>query len=120
MIGKKTFNDVIHQRRPDKPSEPMLYLEDVRLHAKNGRALLDGIDLHIFAGEIVGIAGVEGNGQNELIEVLTGLRKSDSGTISLNGESIVNRSPAEIRRKRVVHLPADRHRHGISLDDRVD
>ena len=120
MIGKKTFNDVAHQKRTYKYSEPMLHLEDVTLRAKNGRALLDGIDLDIFAGEIVGIAGVEGNGQNELIEVLTGLRKSDSGTITLNGESIVNRSPAEIRRKRVAHLPADRHRHGISLDDRVD
>ena len=120
MIGKKTFNDVTQQRRSDKPGQPMLHLEGVTLRAKNGRALLDGIDLDVFAGEIVGIAGVEGNGQNELIEVLTGLRKSDSGTITLNDEPIVNRSPADIRRKRVVHLPADRHRHGISLNDRVD
>ena len=120
MIGKKTFNSLKTQKSSDKPSEPMLHLQDVTLHANNGRALLDGIDLDIFAGEIVGVAGVEGNGQNELIEVLTGLRKSDSGTITLNDESIVNRLPAEIRRKRVVHLPADRHRHGISLDDRVD
>ena len=120
MIGKKTFDEIAHQKRAYKPSEPMLHLEDVTLRAKNGRVLLDGIDLDIFAGEIVGIAGVEGNGQIELIEVLTGLRKCDSGTITLNGESIVNRAPAEIRRKRVAHLPADRHRHGISLDDRVD
>ena len=117
MIGKKTFNSVITQKKSDKPSQSMLHLEDVTLRAKNGRALLDRIGLDVFAGEIVGIAGVEGNGQNELIEVLTGLRKSDSGTITLNDESIVNRSPAEIRRKRVVHLPADRHRHGISLND---
>ena len=120
MIGKKTFNDVAQQRRSDKPSQRMLHLEGVTLRAKNGRALLDGIGLGVFAGEIVGIAGVEGNGQNELIEILTGLRKSDSGAITLNDEPIVNRSPAEIRRKRVVHLPADRHRHGISLNDRVD
>ena len=120
MIGKKAFDDSAHQKRVYKPSEPMLHLKGVTLRAKNERPLLDGIDLDVFAGEIVGIAGVEGNGQTELIEVLTGLRKSDSGTITLNGESIVNRSPAEIRRKRVAHLPADRHRHGISLDDRVD
>ncbi len=120
MIGTKTFNDLKTQKRSDKPSQPMLHLEDVTLRAKNGRALLDGIGLDIFAGEIVGIAGVEGNGQSELIEVLTGLRKSDSGTITLNDESIANRSPTEIRRKGVAHLPADRHRHGISLDDRVD
>lgn len=120
MIGRKVFNDSTHRSKSDRPIEPMLHLEDVTLRAKNGRALLEGIDLDVFAGEILGIAGVEGNGQNELIEVLTGLRKSESGTITLNNESIVNRSPAEIRRKRVVHLPADRHRHGISLDDRVD
>ena len=120
MIGKKTFNEVIPQKRPKRPSEPMLHIADVTLRAKNGRAILAGIDLDVFAGEIVGIAGVEGNGQNELIEVLTGLRKSDSGRITLNNESTMNRSPAEIRRKGVAHLPADRHRHGISLEDRVD
>ena len=120
MIGKKTFNDITPTQRSDKPSEPMLHLEAVTLRAKNGRALLDGIDLDVFAGEIVGIAGVEGNGQNELIEILTGLRKSDSGAIMFNDEPIANRSPAEIRQKRVAHLPADRHRHGISLNDRVD
>ena len=120
MIGKKTFNDVPIRESSDEPDEPMLHLEDVTLRTKNGRALLDGIGLDLFAGEIIGIAGVEGNGQNELIQVVTGLQESDSGTITLNGESIANRSPAEIRRKGVVHLPADRHRHGISLDDRVD
>ena len=119
MIGRKSFDSLKAQKRSNKPSQRMLHLQDVTLHAKNGRALLDGVNLDVFAGEIVGIAGVEGNGQSELIEVLTGLRKSDSGTITLNGGSIANRSPAEIRRKRVVHLPADRHRHGISLDDRI-
>ena len=120
MIGKKTFAGGTIQERFDTSSEPMLHLGDVTLRAENGRALLNGINLDVFAGEIVGIAGVEGNGQSELIEVLTGLQKSDSGTITFNDESITNQSPAEIRRKRVVHLPADRHRHGISLNDRVD
>ncbi|MBI1924275.1 ABC transporter ATP-binding protein, partial [Candidatus Poribacteria bacterium] len=100
--------------------QPLLRLQDITLHAKNGRPLLKGIQLEIFGGEIVGIAGVEGNGQSELIEVLTGLRKIDSGTITLRGVPIANRSPAEIRRLRVAHLPADRHRHGISLADRID
>ena len=120
MIGKKLFDSLQAPKESSKSSQPMLHIKNTTLHAKNGRALLDGIDLDVFAGEIVGIAGVEGNGQNELIEVLTGLRKSDSGTITLNDESIANRSPVEIRRKGIVHLPADRHRHGVSLDDRVD
>ena len=68
---------------------------------------LNDINLEVFPGEIVGIAGVEGNGQTELVQVLTGLRQIDSGTLTLNGE-------------RVAHIPADRHRHGISLNDRID
>lgn len=120
MIDKNVFNGSTGQERSQRPSAPVLNLEDVTLRPKAERALLDGINLDVSAGEIVGIAGVEGNGQNELIEVITGLRKTDSGNITLNDEVIANRSPAEIRRRRVAHLPSDRHRHGISLDDRVD
>ena len=68
---------------------------------------LNEVNLEVFPGEIVGIAGVEGNGQSELVQVLTGLRRIDSGTLMLNGEHI-------------AHIPADRHRHGISLNDRID
>ena len=120
MIDKKVFNGSTGQQRSQRPSASVLNLEDVTLRPKDERALLDGINLDVSAGEIVGIAGVEGNGQNELIEVVTGLRKTDIGNITLNAEVIANRSPAEIRRRRVAHLPSDRHRHGISLDDRVD
>ena len=73
MIGKQPFNGLKTQKSSDRSDQPMLHLEDVTLRAKNGRALLDGIDLDVFAGEIVGIAGVEGNGQSELIEVITGV-----------------------------------------------
>ena len=73
----------------------------------SGKQHLNDINLEVFPSEIVGIAGVEGNGQTELVEVLTGLRQIDSGTLTLNGE-------------RVAHIPADRHRHGISLNDRID
>lgn len=68
---------------------------------------LSEVNLEVFPSEIVGIAGVEGNGQSELVQVLTGLRQMDSGTLTLNGE-------------RVAHVPADRHRHGVSLNDRID
>ena len=71
------------------------------------KLLLNEIDLEVFPGEIVGIAGVEGNGQTELVEVLTGLGHIHSGRLTLNGE-------------RMAHIPADRHRHGISLTDRID
>lgn len=75
---------------------------------KAGKRNLDTLNLEVYPGEIVGIAGVEGNGQRELVEVLTGLRAIDSGRFTLiDGDS-------------VAHIPADRHRHGISLNDRID
>ena len=74
---------------------------------KSNKLHLDRIELEVFPGEIVGIAGVEGNGQTELVEVLTGLRRIQSGRLTLNGE-------------RIAHIPADRHRHGNSLNDRID
>ena len=103
---------------------PLLRLENVTLSGSSNTAKkhkwkkvltervpdkrhLNAVNLEVFPGEIVGIAGVEGNGQTELVQVLTGLRKIDSGTVTLNGE-------------RVAHIPADRHRHGISLNDRID
>lgn len=101
-------------------NSPMLSLKNVTRRAKNGRKLLDEIELEIFGGEIVGIAGVSGNGQRELIEALTGMQKIDDGSITLNGRSITNCSAAEIRQMSVAHLPADRHRHGISLLDSID
>ena len=76
--------------------------------APDTKRSLDAVNLEVFPGEIVGVAGVEGNGQTELVQVLTGLRQIHSGKITLkNGE-------------RIGHIPADRHRHGISLDDRID
>ena len=103
---------------------PMLHIKDVTLsgstniarkhpwrnilsNRETDKRFLNEVNLDVFPGEIVGIAGVEGNGQTELVEVLTGLRQIDSGTLTLNGE-------------RIAHIPADRHRHGISLNDRID
>lgn len=103
-----------------KNANPMLHMEDVTLTAKTGKRLLDEICLSVYPGEIVGIAGIEGNGQTELVEVLTGLRHIHGGTITLNGESVGNCTTAELREKHIAHLPADRHRHGISLNSRID
>ena len=76
-------------------------------NTNTGKRHLNAVNLEMFPSEIVGIAGVEGNGQTELVQVLTGLRHIDSGTLTLNCE-------------RIAHIPADRHRHGISLNDRID
>ena len=100
---------------------PLLRLENVTVgnQGKGGNTLLHELNLEVHRGEIVGIAGVEGNGQTELVEVLTGLRQIQSGTFTLNGE-VMRADPALLRKKGVAHLPADRHRHGISLNNRID
>lgn len=75
-----------------------------------------GLDLTVRAGEIVGIAGIDGNGQSELIEAITGLRKVESGSIAINGKEITNWPVRRITEEGVGHIPEDRHKHGLVLD----
>ncbi|GGM88054.1 sugar ABC transporter ATP-binding protein [Thermopolyspora flexuosa] len=83
---------------------------------KDGRPLLSGIDLRIRKGEVVGIAGVEGNGQAELVEAIMGMRPIDSGTIRLLGEDITHWPTLRRRERGIAYIPEDRHRHGLLLD----
>ena len=81
-----------------------------------GRTLLDGIDLRIRKGEVLGIAGVEGNGQAELVEAIMGMRRIDAGTIRLLGEDITHWSTLRRREHGIGYIPEDRHRHGLLLE----
>ncbi|MFL9683260.1 ABC transporter ATP-binding protein [Streptomyces sp. KL110A] len=97
---------------PADPSATAVVREEVAA----GRKLLDDVSLTIHKGEILGIAGVEGNGQTELIEALMGLRAPDSGGISLDGQDI---SALPVRKRReggIGYIPEDRHRHGLLLE----
>ncbi|MEV6351755.1 ABC transporter ATP-binding protein [Streptomyces hydrogenans] len=97
---------------PADPSATAVVREEVAV----GRKLLDDVSLTIHKGEILGIAGVEGNGQTELIEALMGLRAPDSGGISLDGQDI---SALPVRKRReggIGYIPEDRHRHGLLLE----
>ncbi len=97
---------------PADPSAAVTVREEVAV----GRKLLDDVSLTIHKGEILGIAGVEGNGQTELIEALMGLRSPDSGAISLDGKDI---SALPVRKRReggIGYIPEDRHRHGLLLE----
>ena len=123
MLGEPVIPTSV-TREQATGSTPLLRLENVTLSGNSDttkrhgwqkglknrvsdKRHLNEVNLEVFAGEIVGIAGVEGNGQSELVQVLTGLRQIDSGTLMLNGD-------------RIAHVPADRHRHGVSLNDRID
>lgn len=78
--------------------------------------MVKGMELQVRAGEIVGIAGVDGNGQSELIEAITGLQKAESGSISLNDKDITNLPPRKVTESGVGHIPQDRHKYGLVLD----
>ena len=93
---------------------PKLVVRDLVCGSDRGRPALRGLSFQIGAGEIVGVAGVDGNGQTELAEVLTGLR-AGTGTVTLDGDPAFRRSPATARRAGVVHLPEDRRRRGLCL-----
>ncbi len=98
----------------------MLAVDSLRLTAHDAesgpRAVLDDISLTIRKGEVLGLAGVEGNGQTELIEALIGLRAPDSGTIRLDGEDITSRPTRARREGGIGYIPEDRHRHGLLLE----
>ncbi len=94
----------------------VLSVEGLRLDAEGGRPLLDDISFTIHAGEVLGLAGVEGNGQTELIEALIGLKHADSGTIGLAGQEITSWATRRRREQGVGYIPEDRHRHGLLLE----
>lgn len=95
---------------------PVLSLRSISLVNDTGRTVLAGIDLTIHRGEIVGIAGVEGNGQTELVEVIMGMRRATEGRIVLAEEDITRLSVRKVRERGVGFIPEDRHRHGVVLD----
>ncbi|WP_408056775.1 ABC transporter ATP-binding protein [Streptomyces huasconensis] len=97
---------------------PMIQVESLKLLAAgdSGRALLDDISFTIHEGEVLGIAGVEGNGQTELIDALIGLKHADSGVIRMAGEDITAVPTRKRREDGIGYIPEDRHRHGLLLE----
>ena len=112
MVGREVFLQV--KKEEAQPKEEILNVQDLWVHDARGLLAVNGVSLSINAGEIVGIAGVEGNGQSELVEALTGLRKASKGTVHYLGEDIASSSPKNIRRKKVAHIPEDRTNTGLN------
>ena len=96
--------------------EALLQVEGLTLHDTFGRALLSDIDLRIHKGEVLGIAGVEGNGQAELVEAIMGMRKPTAGKITVGGQDVTHWDTRERRGAGIGYIPEDRHRHGLLLD----
>ena len=114
MVGR----DVVFktEKKEADPGENVLMVNNLRVKDNRGIDTVKNLNLDVRAGEIVGIAGVDGNGQTELIEALTGLKKTAEGTISLNGKEIQNLKPRKITESGIGHIPQDRHKHGLVLD----
>ncbi|MFE3460742.1 ABC transporter ATP-binding protein [Nocardiopsis aegyptia] len=94
----------------------VLSLDGVTVAAPDGRPVVDSVSVDIHRGEIVGIAGVEGNGQSELIAAIMGMRPVSSGSIALEGQDITGWSTLKVREAGVGYIPEDRHRHGVLLE----
>ncbi|ASK63468.1 heme ABC transporter ATP-binding protein [Virgibacillus phasianinus] len=98
------------------PSHVVLEIENLNVKDSRNVKIVKDLNLEVRAGEIVGIAGVDGNGQTELIEAITGLTKSQSGSIKVNGKNITNFKPRKVTESGVGHIPQDRHKFGLVLD----
>lgn len=114
MVGREVSFSV--DKKEADPKGVVLTVEDLVAVDNRGVEVLRGLSLEVKAGEIFGIAGVDGNGQSELIEAITGLRKIKSGQILLNGSGIHSMSPRVIAEAGVGHIPEDRHKRGLILD----
>jgi len=114
MVGRKVSFGV--EKAESKAEEVILEFANVTATDSRGLPVLKGLSFEVKRGEILGLAGVEGNGQRELIEVLTGLRKVDSGEIKLRGEAVQGSTPRQISEKKVGYIPEDRQKWGLVLD----
>lgn len=117
MVGREVN---FHVAKEDKePGEVCLEIEDLSVLNATKTLGLKNFSLTVRKGEIVGVAGVEGNGQTELVEALSGLRKPVSGKIILHGEDITHATVRHRNEAGLAHIPEDRHKHGLVLDLRM-
>ena len=104
------------EKEESNPKNVVLKVENVHINDNRNVPVVKGLNLEVRANEIVGIAGIDVNGQTELIEAIAGLKKTESGSVYLNNEPITNLSPREITEKGLAHIPQDRQKFGLVLD----
>ncbi|PTM97302.1 ABC transporter ATP-binding protein [Mycoplana dimorpha] len=116
MVGRRVLLRV--QKGEAQPGDVKLSVSNLTVRDSRGVTMVDNVSFDLRAGEIVGIAGVAGNGQSELLEAIAGIRRAVSGSVALNGEAIDvtgHADPAELRRRGLAHVPEDRHHVGLVL-----
>ncbi|MEZ2130226.1 MULTISPECIES: ABC transporter ATP-binding protein [unclassified Sinorhizobium] len=113
MVGRRVLLRV--QKGAGRPGETVLSVRNLTVTDNRGVTMVDNVSFDVRAGEIVGIAGVAGNGQSELLEAIAGIRKPAAGEILLDGQSIERADPARLRELGLAHIPEDRHHMGLVL-----
>jgi simple sugar transport system ATP-binding protein len=114
MVGREVLLRV--EKAASTPGEPLLQVADLHVSDDRGLEKVRGVSLEVRAGEIVGVAGVDGNGQTELIDAIAGLRRATSGRIVVAGEDVTGDSVKETLDTGLGHIPEDRQRRGLILD----
>ena len=115
MVGRDVQLQV--EKKPAAPGKVVLDVENVTMHnAQHKKDSVKNVSFQVHAGEIVCLAGIEGNGQTEFVYGLTGLEKFNSGKVTLDGKDITNASIRERSKDGMSHIPEDRHKHGLVLD----
>jgi simple sugar transport system ATP-binding protein len=114
MVGREVLLQV--DKKPAEPGDALLSVNDLEALDDRGLLAVRGVSFEVRAGEIVGIAGVDGNGQTQLIEALTGLRHVQSGRFEVGGRDLTNATTNRVLDAGVGHIPEDRHRRGLVLE----
>jgi general nucleoside transport system ATP-binding protein len=113
MVGRNV--QLVVDRGESHPGDPTLVVSDLRVADDRGQQAVKGVSFEVRAGEILGVAGVAGNGQEELVEALTGLRRPTSGTVSLAARDVTGTGPRDLQKQGMSFVPGDRQRFGLVL-----
>jgi general nucleoside transport system ATP-binding protein len=114
MVGRDVILSVSKESRD--PDDPILTVHNLYVRGDQEKMAVCGVSFEVRGGEIVGVAGVQGNGQTELVEALTGLRLAEQGQITIAGQDVTHASPRQITEVGTAHIPEDRQRDGLVLN----
>ena len=114
MVGRDVVQ--VQQQEKSNPGAEKIRVENLEVADNRGLPAVRGLSLSVRAGEVLGIAAIEGNGQSELLEAITGMRPYSAGTITMNGTDISGKTPGQIRALGLAHVPEDRLATGVSPD----
>jgi simple sugar transport system ATP-binding protein len=118
MVGRQVL--LTTEKGVSHPAETVLTVENLMVQGKSNHLAVKDVSFEVRAGEVYGIAGVQGNGQTELVEAITGLKKSSAGKVKLLGKEVTNHSPRSLTQNGLAHVPEDRHKHGLILAFPID